>query len=224
MPWASCGRPSSVSPRRGSKPARRRVILPPLEFYTIWPAVMVSISGPRFIPRIRFTGHVSVLALPGSGVHPLALMEANRLGRIRTGRAASQHNCWARPESETVGTIGSGFQARTRVGGGGGSWNLKAVKVWSRFPERRQAFSTRSPVLSGIPVEATENAEQAVPSPRTSSLRPRMRVSRCSNPVGSGLERTSTRWDPIRQKGANYRWTAPFRGLDRGGLERTGSR
>ena len=46
----------------------------------------------------------------------LAIVEANRLGQLRTGAATGvATGLMARPESATAGVIGSGFQARTQL-------------------------------------------------------------------------------------------------------------
>ena len=47
---------------------------------------------------------------------PLAWMEANHLGQIRTGAASGYAtDLLANPEADTLGVIGSGFQARSQI-------------------------------------------------------------------------------------------------------------
>ena len=143
---------------------RRRVILPAGSVLHY----MAGSDGKYFGAKIYSThpvygAHFLFLLYRAADATPLALMEANHLGQIRTGAASGfATQLLARPESETVGIIGSGFQARTQLEAVAAAWNLKAVKVWSRSPERRQAFAAEYAGSLGIPVEATENAEQAV--------------------------------------------------------------
>lgn len=94
---------------------------------------------------------------------PVALMEANWLGQIRTG-ATSGHatNLLARPDSAVVGVIGSGFQARSQVEAMLCVRAIQRVYVWSRNEHRRKSFAEECGQAFGAAVEAVESAEQAV--------------------------------------------------------------
>ena len=73
---------------------------------------------------------------------PLAWMEANHLGQIRTGAASGYAtDLLANPEAETLGVIGSGFQARTQVEAIRAVRPIKTVRVWSRSEEKRRKFA-----------------------------------------------------------------------------------
>ena len=73
---------------------------------------------------------------------PLALMEANHLGQIRTGAASGYATkLLARPEATSVGIIGSGFQARTQLEAMRTVRLVREVRVWSRSLEKRVAFA-----------------------------------------------------------------------------------
>nr|MDQ2901448.1 ornithine cyclodeaminase family protein [Acidobacteriota bacterium] len=88
---------------------------------------------------------------------PLATLEANLLGQIRTGAASGLATRYmARSESETVGIIGSGFQAETQLAAMRVVRSIRTVRVWSRSVERRSAFAAR------LGAEAVETARQAV--------------------------------------------------------------
>jgi alanine dehydrogenase len=88
---------------------------------------------------------------------PLAWMEANYLGQIRTGAASGYAtDLLANPEAETLGVIGSGFQARTQVEAIRAVRPIKKVRVWSRSVEKRHKFAEE---VSG---EAVATAEEAV--------------------------------------------------------------
>jgi alanine dehydrogenase len=73
---------------------------------------------------------------------PLALMEAGNLGQIRTGAASGYAtDLLANPEADTLGVIGSGFQARTQVEAIRAVRPIKTVRVWSRNEEKRRKFA-----------------------------------------------------------------------------------
>jgi alanine dehydrogenase len=88
---------------------------------------------------------------------PLAFMEANHLGQIRTGAASGYAtDLLAKPDADTVGIIGSGFQARTQVQAIRAVRPIKTVRVWSRSEERRRRFAEECSATS------VDSAEEAV--------------------------------------------------------------
>lgn len=87
---------------------------------------------------------------------PLAMMEANQLGQIRTGAASGYAtDLLANPNAETLGVIGSGFQARTQVEAIRAVRPIKTVRVWSRSEEKRRTFAEE---CSAIAVATAEEA------------------------------------------------------------------
>lgn len=71
----------------------------------------------------------------------LAMMEADRLGQIRTGAAsgvATRH--LARPDAGVVGLLGSGWQARGQLLAVAAVRKLRRVQVWSPNAERCARF------------------------------------------------------------------------------------
>jgi len=88
---------------------------------------------------------------------PLAWMEANALGQIRTGAATGYvADLLANPQAETLGIIGSGFQARTQVEAIRAVRDIRTVRVWSRDAEKRARFAAQA---GG---EVAKSAEDAV--------------------------------------------------------------
>jgi alanine dehydrogenase len=74
--------------------------------------------------------------------HILALIEADRLGRIRTGAASGvATKLLARKTSRVAGVIGTGGQALTQVEALTAVRSLETIKVFGRDPERRRAFA-----------------------------------------------------------------------------------
>jgi alanine dehydrogenase len=88
---------------------------------------------------------------------PLAWMEANYLGQIRTGAASGYAtDLLADPAADTLGVIGSGFQARTQVEAIRAVRPINQVRVWSRDEEKRRKFAAETGA------EAVATAEDAV--------------------------------------------------------------
>ena len=93
----------------------------------------------------------------------LALMEAGRLGQIRTGAASGVATKYmARPDARTVGVIGSGYQAETQLEAICRVRLVERVRVFSRTPERRNAFAERAASSLGVEVTAVDTAEECV--------------------------------------------------------------
>jgi ornithine cyclodeaminase/alanine dehydrogenase-like protein (mu-crystallin family) len=101
--------------------------------------------------------------LDSEAAKPLALMEANWLGQIRTGAASGYATgILARKEAATLGVIGSGFQARGQVEAVFSVRQLREVKVWSRDAANRERFARDCSNDFGLDVRAVATAREAV--------------------------------------------------------------
>lgn len=93
----------------------------------------------------------------------LAIVEADRLGQIRTGAASGVATRFlARPEAGTLGVIGTGWQARSQVEAICRVRPIALIKAYSRSPERREAFAEEMTADLGAEVVAVESAAEAV--------------------------------------------------------------
>ncbi|MDR7415203.1 MAG: ornithine cyclodeaminase family protein [Armatimonadota bacterium] len=93
----------------------------------------------------------------------LAGMEANVLGQRRTGAASGLATRYmARPEASVAAVIGSGWQARTQLAAVCAVRPIREARVYSRTPQRREAFAREMSEQLGIPVRAVSSAEEAV--------------------------------------------------------------
>jgi ornithine cyclodeaminase/alanine dehydrogenase-like protein (mu-crystallin family) len=73
---------------------------------------------------------------------PLAYLEANNLGLIRTGAASGYAtDLLAAPDASVVGMIGSGYQARGQVEAMRAIRPIKEIRVWSRKRENAESFA-----------------------------------------------------------------------------------
>ncbi|MCU1337154.1 MAG: ornithine cyclodeaminase [Bryobacterales bacterium] len=88
---------------------------------------------------------------------PLAYMEANNLGMIRTGAASGYAtDLLAAPDASVVGLIGSGWQARGQVDAMRAVRPIREIRVWSRNAEHARRFAEE------FDCRAVESAEAAV--------------------------------------------------------------
>ncbi len=107
--------------------------------------------------------HFTFLLYRSADGMPLATIEANQLGQIRTGAASGVATKFlARADADVLGVIGSGFQAETQVLAVSEGRKLREVRVWSRKAERRRDFAARCSSRFGLNAKATDTAREAV--------------------------------------------------------------
>ena len=95
----------------------------------------------------------------------LAVFEANRLGRRRTGAASGvSAKYMAREDSAEVGILGSGFQAGAQLEAICSVRPIERVRVYSRSPENRNSFAWRMSNTLGIDVQAMDEPRDVVES------------------------------------------------------------
>ena len=126
-------------------------------------------AGPKYFGTKIYTthpehgAHFLFLLYEAATAAPLALMEANHLGRIRTGATtALAVELLSPPEADQLGMIGTGFQAWTQLEAVLAVRRLRQARVWSRSPERRAAFAAACRQAFGAEVEASATAREAV--------------------------------------------------------------
>jgi ornithine cyclodeaminase/alanine dehydrogenase-like protein (mu-crystallin family) len=96
----------------------------------------------------------------------LALIEADKLGQMRTGAASGvATRLLAREDANMVGLYGSGWQAQSQLEAVCAVRDIEIVKVYSRSPENRARFCLEmSALLNDVnitPVEKPEDAADA---------------------------------------------------------------
>ena len=93
----------------------------------------------------------------------LAIIEASRLGQLRTGAASGVATKYmARADASTVGIIGAGNQAKTQLEAVCRVREISRVTVFSRASERRESFASNMSSNLGIQVTPVESAESCV--------------------------------------------------------------
>jgi alanine dehydrogenase len=104
-----------------------------------------------------------VMLFDAKSGQPLALIEADYLGQMRTGAAsglATKH--MARADGSVLGVIGTGGQAVTQIQAIAAVRELAEVRVFGRDPERRKEFASRVSDALHLTVRACESAQEAV--------------------------------------------------------------
>jgi ornithine cyclodeaminase/alanine dehydrogenase-like protein (mu-crystallin family) len=92
----------------------------------------------------------------------LAILEADRLGQIRTGAASAvATRLLARPDSAVLALLGTGYQAETQLEACAAVRRLSEVRVWSRTPERSREFCERMSRRLGLRLSPSEAAADA---------------------------------------------------------------
>lgn len=93
----------------------------------------------------------------------MALIEADRLGQMRTGAASGVATRYmARPDARTLGIFGTGWQARSQVQAICAVRPIRRVLAYSRTRERREAFCREMTAALGIDVRPAERPEAVV--------------------------------------------------------------
>jgi alanine dehydrogenase len=143
---------------------RRRVILPTNSVLHYMAAGTPEYFGLKAYSAHAKTGaHFEVLLYRSSDALPLATLEANHLGQIRTGAATGVATKYlAREDASVAAIIGSGFQARTQLEAVANVRTLREVRVWSRKPERREEFARTCAEKFNLNLRATETARDCV--------------------------------------------------------------
>ncbi len=102
---------------RAQNQPRRRLILESGSVLHSMAGAFINYFGTKFYStNPRYGAHFYFFLYDGKTAMPLAMMEANHLGQIRTGAASGYAtDLLANHEADTVGILGSGFQARTQL-------------------------------------------------------------------------------------------------------------
>ena len=91
------------------------------------------------------------------------MVAADYLGMVRTGAASGVAARWlARPDSTVAGVFGAGWQAEGHVRAICATLPLERVKVFSRNPDKLQAFCQRLSEQTGVAVVPAVSAEDTV--------------------------------------------------------------
>lgn len=143
---------------------RRRVILPTGSVLHYMAAGTPKYFGLKVYSSSPKSGaHFTVLLYHTPDGIPVAEIEANYLGQIRTGAASGVATKYmARENSSVLGVIGSGFQAETQVEAVAAVRPIRVVQVWSRNAGKREEFARRLAERTQLKVQDVDSARAAV--------------------------------------------------------------
>lgn len=143
---------------------RRRVRVPEGMLHVMFAADQdAGVLGVKSYTTFKGGARFHVLLYSADDGSLLAIIEADRLGQLRTGAAtgvATRH--LARQDASIGAVFGSGYQARTQVEGMAHARNFNEIRVYSRDPERRKAFAAEMCGRLGLWVLPVETPEAAL--------------------------------------------------------------
>ncbi|MGA9768824.1 MAG: ornithine cyclodeaminase family protein [Blastocatellia bacterium] len=125
----------------------------------------LAVMGSKIYTVSRKGARFLVLLYDGESGDMLAMIEADRLGQMRTGAASGVATKYmSRKSADTLGVYGSGWQAESQMMAICAVRQIKTARVYSRNAERREAFARRMSTLlrcDVVPVDSPEEAARA---------------------------------------------------------------
>jgi ornithine cyclodeaminase/alanine dehydrogenase-like protein (mu-crystallin family) len=143
---------------------RRRLPLPSgTVLHQMAGATSTYLGAKIYVTHPRQSPHFLFLLYRAADGQPLAMMEANELGKIRTGAASGVATDLLAPASASiVGLIGTGFQAKSQLHAVCAVRPIREVRVFARRAESRTRFLEDFREYETGEIRATASAEEAV--------------------------------------------------------------
>jgi len=114
----------------------------------------------------------------------LALIEADYMGRLRTGAASGVATKYmASRDAKSAAIIGTGGQAKTQLEAIAAVKHLEIVYAYGRDPKKREAFCAEMSKRTGVPVHSASSASEAVRAARIVCT-----ATTAANPVVKGAD------------------------------------
>ena len=122
----------------------------------------LGVYGLKTYTASRKGARFLVLLYDAASGDMLAMIEADRLGQMRTGAASGVATKYmARQSADVLGVYGSGWQAESQVMAVCAARQLRQVRVYSRQSEKREAFARRMASLVRCEVVAVAEPDAA---------------------------------------------------------------
>ncbi|WP_291764541.1 ornithine cyclodeaminase family protein [Caldivirga sp. UBA161] len=123
---------------------RRRVILPGAVLHVLQSGILgdYNVAGLKAYLSTRQGTRFAVLLFSVESGELLAIIEADRLGQIRTGAASVVASKYMANSMSELGIVGSGRQARAQFEAFNSTGLLRSVKVISRSRANAEAFAS----------------------------------------------------------------------------------
>lgn len=148
---------------RATNRPRYRVAMPASQLHVMAAGdKRLGISGAKIYTVSRKGARFLVLLYDGESGDLLAMVEADRLGQMRTGAASGVATKYmSRESADTLGVYGSGWQAESQMMAICAVRQIKSARVYSRNAERREAFARRMSTLLRCEVVPVDSPEEA---------------------------------------------------------------
>lgn len=139
---------------------RSRVRLPDHTLHVMSAGIpALNLTGLKAYTTTRHGAKFVVLLFQADTGEPLAAIEADYLGQMRTGAASGVATKYmAREDSESVGVIGTGWQARSQLAAVCGVREVTSVKAFGRDRTRRETYCREMSEALGVQVQPVDSA------------------------------------------------------------------
>ena len=122
----------------------------------------MGVTGIKVYTAARKGARFLVLLYDGKSGDMLAMIEADRLGQMRTGAASGVATKYmASADAQSVGIYGTGWQAESQLMAVCAVRNIKSISAYGRDTERREAFARKMSSLLEVDVTPAASAEEA---------------------------------------------------------------
>ena len=122
----------------------------------------MGVTGIKVYTASRKGARFLVLLYDGQSGDMLAMIEADRLGQMRTGAASGVATKYmASADAQSVGIYGTGWQAESQLMAVCAVRNIKSISAYGRDTERRAAFARKMSSLLEVDVTPAASAEEA---------------------------------------------------------------
>jgi ornithine cyclodeaminase/alanine dehydrogenase-like protein (mu-crystallin family) len=150
--------------------AGRTVVPPRLDvdlergFLRVMPAAFDDVMGLKVMTLVRGLGtRYLILLYSQADGSLLGILDADEVTRLRTAATTAEAGRLLAPDgTDTLGLIGSGFEAEGHLRAFARLWPLRRVLVYSRSRDRREAFAARMTQELDLAVEPVEEAAAAL--------------------------------------------------------------
>jgi alanine dehydrogenase len=149
---------------QASNQSRRRLVMPRGAVLHQLAAHCQNYFGTKiYSTHLKHGANFLFLLYETETAKPVALLEADFLGQIRTGAASGlATDLMARADAAKLAVIGSGHQARSQAEAVCAVRPIREIRVWSRSEEKRSAYAIEMAERLGIEVVAADTAREAV--------------------------------------------------------------
>jgi len=142
---------------------RQRVAMPTSQLHVLAAGdKRLGVYGLKVYTASKKGARFLVLLYESNSGDLLAMIEADRLGQMRTGAASGVATKYlARESADTVGIFGTGWQAESQLMAVCAVRQIKSIRTYSRDREHRESFARKMTSLLRVEVTAAESPEDA---------------------------------------------------------------